>query len=438
MTKVRNSLRHAWASNDRVVRPRMRLGAEKLLRSPFVLMPAWIGGACVLYLLGWSDLLGQMRLDTALFLGIIGIAFFLLARRHTVEVRHTKSLRLDVATVALITVYFVGAFVRNDGVPIIQLLTGDEYDVYGFGIDGLHIAMLCLTGYYGVRAFRVFLDTGRVRDLGVLIWVVVLLGSVANRSAVSFLVFACLIVFLQVRGVTGTWVVGLILGGLIFAYLFGLFGDIRLAHQIEAATGEPAADQAVLRFSRASDAFVATGLSSSWLWAYTYFVTPLANLNAAFLYADDRVCSSACDVWSVGLYDLMPDVIGARLGAWLGVEDFDKDHFLIAPDVTASTLFGSSVGAAGAVGGFAVAAMMALIAVVSLRVLRGSPVYFEGIALLSTVIFFAFFENMIAYTSLFGQLVIVLARSSWPRFDAGGVRDFSELTSTDQRSLYAR
>lgn len=412
--------------------------AQEVMRSPLVLMPAWIVAACVLYLLGWSDLLGQMRLDTGLFLITVGFAFFLLAQRYGVDAPQRKALRLDLAAVSLITVYFIGAYVKNGGVPIFQLLTGAEYDVYGFGINGLHIAMLCFTGYYGVRAFRVFLDSRSLLDLGVLAWVLLLLGSVANRSAVSFLFFACLIVFLQVRGLSGIWIVALILGGLVFAYVFGVFGDVRLAHQIEAATGEPAAADAVLRFSRASDAFVATGLSSSWLWVYTYFVTPIANLNAAFAYADSEPCSSSCEVLTVALYDLMPDVIGARLGSLLGIADFDKDVFLVAPDVTASTLFGSSIGAAGLVGGFAVAAMLALIAVVSLRLLRGSAVYYEGIALLSTIIFFAFFENMIAYTSLFGQLVIVLVRSRWGRSTVVSPPAFAPLTLGDERLPYAR
>lgn len=385
-------------------------------RSPFIFMPVWIVAAAVLYALGWSDLLSPMRLDTILFLTVVGLGFFILAQRHPGDQPVLGALPLNAGAVALITAYFAGAFVKNGGVPVLQILSGAEYDVYAFGIDGLHIAMLCFTGYYGVRAFRVYLDTRRWRDLAVFVWVLVLLGAIGNRSAVSFLFVACVIVYLRLRRLSPLWVVILIVVGVAFAYVFGVFGDVRLAHQIEAATGEPAARDAVLRFSRASEAYMASGLSPSWLWSYTYFATPTANLNEAFQYAGGQLCSRTCDLPAVFFYDAIPDVIGNRVGGLLGVEDFDKSVFLVAPDVTAATLFGSAVGAGGVVGALGMAAVLVAVALVSLRLLRGSRVQVEGVALLGTIVFFAFFENMIAYTSLLGQLIIVVAHAVYERW----------------------
>ncbi|AXL13005.1 hypothetical protein DXT68_13290 [Microbacterium foliorum] len=405
--------------------PGMFPQASAVLRSPFALMPLWILAAGVLYLLGWSDLLTPLRADTGLFLGVVAVAFAILAQRHPGDQQPRSALPLNSGAVALITAYFIGAYVKNGGVPILQLLSGAEYDVYAFGIDGLHIAMLCFTGYYGVRAFRVFLDTRRLRDLAVFGWVIVLLATIANRSAVSFLVVACMIVYLRVRRLSATWIVMLVVVGVVFVYGFGVFGDLRLAHQIEAATGVPAARDAVLRFSRASEGFVASGLSPSWLWSYTYFTTPVANLNAAFGHAAGQLCSQTCGLPTVVLYDFIPDVIGERLGGVLGVEDFDKSVFLVAPDVTASTLFGSAVGAAGLVGGLGMACVLAVVAIVALRLLAGSRLYVEGVALLGTIIFFSFFENMVAYTSLFGQLVIVVVRAQldlWSERRSGSLR----------------
>lgn len=379
-------------------------------------MPVWIVAAAALYLLGWSDLLSPMRLDTILFLTAVGLGFFILAQLHAGDQPIRGALPLNAGAVALITAYFAGAFVKNGGVPVLQILSGAEYDVYAFGVDGLHIAMLCFTGYYGVRAFRVYLESRRWSDLAVFVWVLVLLGAIGNRSAVSFLFVACVIVYLRLRRLSPLWVVILIAVGIAFAFVFGLFGDVRLAHQIEAATGEPAARDAVLRFSRASEAYIGSGLSPSWLWTYTYFTTPMANLNEAFQFAGGQLCSRTCDLPVVLFYDAMPDVIGARAGAFFGVEDFDKSVFLVAPDVTAATLFGSAVGAAGVIGALGVTAVLVAVGIVSLRLLRGSRLYVEGVALLGTIVFFAFFENMIAYTSLFGQLVIVVAHAVYDRW----------------------
>ena len=53
---------------------------------------------------------------------------------------------------------------------------------------------------------------------------------------------------------------------------------------------------------------------------------------------------------------------------------------------------------------------LAAACVVGLRLVRESPVREEGIALLSAIVFFSFFENMLAYTALLGQFVFVVLR----------------------------
>lgn len=375
-----------------------------------MLMPAWIVAAVLLFLLGWSDLFVGIRFDTALFLAIVALAYgFIATRTQSDEEPHAKL--LSAGPVAVITAYFIGAYLDNGGVPLVQIALGQDYDIYGFGVDGLHIFMLCFTGYCGVRAFNGWMAYKRPMQLAVLAWVFVLLTSIGNRSAVSYLFVACLLVYVVRRGVSVQALLGGLVAILVFAYLFGVFGDFRLAHQIEGETGAPAEPGAVARLMRASEAFDESGFSPSWLWAYMYFVSPVANLNAAFAVADGGVCGAACDVPALVWYDLLPDVLGVRIAAWLGVQDYDKNAFLVAPDLTASTAFGSAVGEAGVIGGLAVAAAIACVGVVSLRAVRGTPLVVETHALVGTVVFFCFFENMVSYTPLIGQLVIAVASS---------------------------
>lgn len=377
-----------------------------LLRSPFAMMPLWIVSGTVLYTFGWSKLFAPLRADTLGFLAVAAVLFLLLATSIGTPKSATRTTAIDPFALAVIAVYFLLAYIENGGIPLVQIAFGVQYDIYGFGVDGLHIVMLCFTGYYGVRAWAAYLAHKSPVALGALILITAVLISIGNRSAVSFLAFACAIVYVRMRLISASGWVMLALLGLLFAFLFGKFGDVRLAYQITQATGEPGSLDAVLQLARATDEFRASGISPSWLWAYTYFVSPLANLNAAFATADSQLCGQACQVAAVTLYDLLPDALGVRVADAIGVLDILKKEFLVAPDLTASTAFGSAVAGAGIVGGLLVLFVTAGVAATAVVLLRRSPVREEGLAILATLIFFSFFENMIAYTALLGQLAI--------------------------------
>jgi len=57
--------------------------------------------------------------------------------------------------------------------------------------------------------------------------------------------------------------------------------------------------------------------------------------------------------------------------------------------------------------------VLGFIVMLCYAVLRGSPVREEGLAILSCVLFFSFFSNMISYSPLFLQLLLVLRRSRY-------------------------
>lgn len=378
------------------------------------MMPLWIGLSTALYSLGWSDLFSPLRGDTAALLIATSALFLILA--YTVDTRRTNepSAALSVWTVALITTYFTIAFIFNGGVPALQVLTGADYDVYSFGINGLHIVMLCLSSYYGIRAFRAYVDRKRKLDILAFTWILVLLVSIGSRSAASFLIFACVVIFFRSRQIKWFVWIALFALALALAFVFALYGDYRLSHQIAEANGTPGNFDAILVLSGASETFAQTGLSHSWLWIYAYFVSPTANLNQSFDAASGAFCGTSCDIAGLALFEWIPDVFGQRLAGLFGVEPTDTVSFLIRPDLTAATAFGSSVAYAGMFGALTVALVIAAVCWVALRMLKGSAVREEGIAILATLVFFSFFENMIIYTALLGQLVFAILRAKIP------------------------
>lgn len=386
----------------------------QVIRSPFFMMPLWIGLSAALYALGWSSLFSPVRGDTAALLIATSVLFLALAFSIDTKKNDEPSASISLWTIALITTYFVVAFIANGGIPVLQVLTGASFDIYSFGINGLHILMTCLTGYYGVRTFRAFIDQKRKLDLLAFAWILVLFIAIGSRSAASFLIFACVIIFFRSRQIKWFVWIALLVIALALAFAFGVYGDYRLSHQIAEANGTEGNLTAVLSLSGANETYAATGLSHSWLWSYAYFVSPLANLNQSFSYADGGFCGQNCDVAGLALFEWIPDVFGPRIADVLGIEAVDKAVFLIRPDLTASTAFGSAVAYAGFLGAISIVVLIALVAWVTLRLLKGSAVREEGIAILSTLVFFSFFENMIVYTALLGQLVFVIVRARVP------------------------
>lgn len=398
-------------SSVRASTQRLGSGLSVAVKSPFAAPCLWICVALSLYALRWSYLYRPLNLELIGFLVGVVVVFAAFAIRGDAGRVSALTWPTDELPLLVISAYFIAAFTANGGIPVVQILLGQPYDIYGFGIPGLHVLMLAFTSYQALRYLRRGLAARDKRALVAYVAVLAIVAMMASRSALSFIVFASLVMFLRAQRLSAWRVTAGLVVLLGFLFVFGLFGNARLAYQIEQATGEPARDEVVLIYAEATPAFQDTGLDAAWMWPYLYFSSPLANLNSAIDATGDPLCGDTCAVDGLVLHEMLPDVVGVRLARVLDVPEFDKTTFLVKPDVTASTTFGSAVGYAGLVGAGLVAALLLLIAMATARLLRSSPVREEGLAILSTILFFSFFENMVSYSPLSLQLAIVLIAS---------------------------
>lgn len=374
-------------------------------------MSLWILLVLTLYPLGWSRLAGPLNWSTAVFLAAVAVVFLVLALRVPTRFRPAPSHPLSLTLLAVVLAYFIAAYLVNGGVPVVQIALGRPYDLYGFGIPHLHVVMLTLTGYLGVRSFRRFLENRERLALASLIVVVFLLGSIANRSAVSFLVVACVYVYLRSRRLTRRHLAVLVAAAVVGLYAFGWFGNLRLSYQLEQITQTAASGDEILRVAGASQSFIDSGLSPSFLWGYTYLVSPVANLNEA-IGAATGWCGPHCDLAGLGTYEFLPDVVALKVGTALDLVPFDKSAFIISPSLTASTTFGSAVGYAGLLGASLMVLVLIAVSLAVVRLSRGSDVREEALAILATFLFFGFFENMWSYSALSLQLVFPLLHAT--------------------------
>lgn len=380
----------------------------RAVRTPYAAFCLWIVLGATLLQLRWSTLFTTPRLEFWLMLALAFVVFLTLAFASRWSPVTDDRERVRAANVAGITLYFVAAYAASGGIPLVLILSNAPYDIYSFGLPGLHVVAISYAGYYAVRLFRAALLTPSARHFALFGWVVALLLSMGSRSAMSFLAFACLIIFVRARRMRLSVVVVAACAAAVFLLAFGQFGNTRLSFQVEQATGQQASSNAIVNYSRASSQFAGTGVPTVWLWPYLYLASPLANLNSAFEYSGGSLCGRDCDLPGLVLYELVPDTVGAPLGEALGLEPFDKTAFLVSPDLTASTTFGPAVGHAGLVGAVVVLVALVLVGAGVTRAVRAGPLQEEGMALLATLFFFSFFSNMLAYSAFCLQLVWVV------------------------------
>jgi len=377
---------------------------------PAMMFCAWIVVSTALYQLDWTYLYLGLRADLVVLL-LTALMIFGWIARTGAPFRGGAVAPVRRLPLIALTAYFAAAMVDNGGVPLFQIATGQSYDVYKFGLPLAHIPALIATGYYIVRSFRVYLAERSIRHFAVVLWLVGLLGLAANRGAVSFAVFACAYMFLRQTRLTIPRITGLIAIAAVFLIFFGQFGSARLSHQIHQDTGNVASPDEIAKIAQPTEEYVELGLSAQWLWPYMYAVSPVGNLNAALEAERVGLCGTNCDLAGLAVYELLPDVGGVRIAEALGLEEFDKRTFLRSQSLTASTTFGSAVGYAGVLGAGIVLLFLASLTVGAQRMLRGSPLEEEGLALLATLLFFSFFESMWAYTPMSLQLVLALVAS---------------------------
>ena len=396
--------RRARAARAKAAPQRPVVGANF---NPMILISGWIVLSTGLFLLGWSELFPSPDPEMLVFLLVVLLIFGVLGTSIRAGRPNAPERSAKLWPVWAVSGYFLAASALNGGIPIILILLGRSYDIYSFGIRYLHVAALAFCGYYGARLFADYLSRRHRRSLIGYLVILGWLGAIGSRGAVSFLVFTAAVLLVRKYGLSSRRTLFLLALFAGFLVAFGVFGDQRLAFQITQATGNTANSDAILDYAHASDSFRASGVPSTLMWPYLYAAAPIANLNAAFIYSGGDICGQSCDLTGLFVHGLLPDMLGLRLGDALAVDKFDKSVFLIKGDLTASTIFGSAVGYAGLIGALLTVGTLLLIALVTIHALRRSGIQDSGLAILATVLFFCFFENMLSYSALSMQLVFV-------------------------------
>jgi|GEM_PF-853777 len=387
---------------------------REVFLSPFAWWPYWVSLALFLYSLGWSDLFPPPESATVVLLLVSSLLFAMLAMIVVVPQPRTSARPISRMTIVLIAFYFLLAFVYSGGIPLFLIVSGAQYDIYSFGLPGVHVAMLSYTGYISIRSFHRYLVASDRTARTAFLVSAALLVLIGSRSAVMFLVFSSAYLYLRHRRPRLRRVAGLSVLTLLVLLAFGWFGNARLSQQINESTGRRGDSDAIQVLSRSNERFASTGLPPGSLWPYMYLASPVANLNNAVEQNRGGLCSEPCELDSVVLRELIPDVVGDRAADALGMPKLDREKFLISPSLTASTTFGVAVAYAGVSGGIIMMAALVALSLACLYGLKSTATGEVAVVVVASLLFFSSFENMIAYSPASLQLFwcVVFRRSS--------------------------
>lgn len=365
----------------------------RFLTNPFYLYVFTNFFVLFLYELGGSNLLPKLSFELIVFycissllmfvIGYLSIHSKLITSYKSIHETHNSSLVFFI----LVAGFFL-EFINNGGIPLFMF--GDlDYDYTKFGIKTFHPLLISFMSFYTVYLFHLYIST---KNQKLLFKIVVLSlfpilimsrGTFLLNCSSMFIVYLMSIRFIKLRNI---FILMSILA--LLMYLFGMAGDLR--------TG--GTDILVPIFDP-SDGYISSNLPTELLWPYLYITSPLGNLQ-------ETINAGVAKNGGIG-----PFVIQSMLPDFVSKYFESNPNMLsrIAPFLTVGTVYGNAY---VNMGWFGILFTFMFLTAVILSYLvflpRNTPYSIPGLAIISTLVIFNIFDNMIVFSGLSFQLIYPL------------------------------
>ncbi len=358
-----------------------------MLNNPFFVYVLSFVAVLAIYQLGWSDVYPSIPGPLLAFLGatmvvaiVLGLAF-----RSTVEgIRnHGAGLIRDWAIFPLVLL-FCADLAANGLPPFVQIAMGTFNHKLDFGIPHVHPIVVTFGCSFSTIRFADFLASGRKRYLLEATLPFIYLLLTMYRGPIMITLVSWVFVYLIESRLTLKKVGALAGMTFVALFLFGVVGQFR------EGTGS------ISRIGHASHAFEETGLPEVVFWTYLYATSPTANLALTLEKGSDINQPTREFLAS----ELLPDVISKRLMRNDRVATPEISHGL-----NVATMYGRSAVFDGLVGMSVIFCWFCFVVAAYVLITNRTPLAVPSLALLNTVVVFSTFQNMIAYSGLFLQLV---------------------------------
>ncbi|MES2268536.1 MAG: hypothetical protein V4520_17355 [Bacteroidota bacterium] len=395
--------------------------------------------AVVFYFFGWSDIFPDLSAGLTFFLAS---AILLSAAAAVVTIRQSIfAFRPADTSTFDFGIYLLGANLFSwmlnfaySGIPILKILGGQDIDYRDFGMPTVIVFTMSFNSFLCVYFFHRFLTNKKRINL---IYIAVCLGcfvSIFSRGLIAMTAMSMF--FLWLSSKTSTLRAGFIAGTavtfLLVLYIFGVVGNIRMNTLIASQTGRAAesySSKTILLVGAASQKFKESFVPDEYFWGYLYISSPLSNLEHNV--EQEPPAMSLPDVISYGVNEFTWDFISKRYNTITGEEQ--KKPVLLVQELTVSTIFAESYRYAGWPGMVFMLIFLLLLPFVYLGLLGyNKDVAPLGIAILTNIYFFSFFDNMLIYSGLGLQLLYpfllkFLQKLSTEQFFRTGTANYKEF-----------
>ena len=390
----------------------MNLNLRKFANPYFVFSIIW-SSALIIYLFGWSQIFPLLSRGLISFI-IISLLLNLCFAYFTGKLQlfsykapSNKSIFVDKY------LFFINLFVcllnfAYSGIPLIKILSGEDYDYRTFGMPSVIVFFISFNSFLCIYYYNIYLVTRQKKYLiylGIGISYYVLIYSRGMILITGMSLFFLWLSFTRKR-VGFKFATTLIAILLLVMYIFGVAGNIRTEQMISSKTGSASTsynNTTILKIGGASDTFQNSIVPNEFFWSYIYIASPISNLQYN---VDNKptIYYTLPNISGFVINELLFDFISKRLNPLFSIKPVKT--VLVVDELTVSTIFAESFMYLGWVGALLMLLFMLILPVIYIFMLGVNSEFLPlGLAVLTCIYFFSFFDNMIIFSGLGLQLV---------------------------------
>lgn len=383
--------------------------------NPYYLIAMIIICSLFFYSFQWSSIYPRISLSMWIFL-IAFIAGMLIIGRlmlpqFTKGILSTRKIGIKQSKLTmgiLILIITMGSFadgIYSKGYPLFKPMTN-------YGIPTLHVIIIMLSTLLTLYSVQLFSLNKEKKILFVTLYSFIpSLLALSRAGIILSLVMAAIIYILSNFNVIKFKIfMGLIIGSLVAAFLFGLAGNYRLNNQVGLKTTNVLDSSLIYQIGSANSKISSISPYAPFFWPYLYLTSPVANLQSA---VSDNVSlnNGENEISKYIVTQYTPDIVSKNL-----YPDY-KDQVSISGystrvniNLNVATAFYESYLQLGWMGMIIMAVFFLLFPIVYLYLLytinRGFSII--GIATLSTMYIMTIFDNPWAFSGISMQLILIL------------------------------
>lgn len=380
--------------------------------NPYFIYVLSLIAVLVTYFFGWSELFPEIGLTLLLFVVtstfvalLVGKAFM---DRKIITFNRLEYKKSQTWVTMCILFGYVIEFVYHRGFPLLAILTKSSASYHEFGIPTFHVILVTFNSFYSILLFQSVLSETKRRANVLILFILTLLPSIliVNRGMLILILMSCVFVYLikYQKSITIKKVTSLMIVGILFLYLFGVAGNVRVNNSYQTNTSL-FDNNLFMQIGGATEEFRNSFVPKEFFWGYIYISSPLANLQKNIENYEHSSDITFGDSLYFGTTQLLPDFISKRIIAYYEVEK--PSVLLITPELNVATAFAEPYVILGWTGISLFTIFIFIFAFLYILFLKKleSEYFVIGVAILNTIFVFNTFSNMFSFSGLSFQLV---------------------------------